>query len=258
MSSRFPTRPRSRTPVQLHQVTKVYGRSGRAVRALDELSLALPAGTFTAVMGPSGSGKSTLLHCAAGLDAPTSGSVVLADRPLDGLTEDQLTVLRRERAAFVFQSFNLMPTLNVTQNVGLPYVLAGRRPDPHAVMEAIERVGLADRAHHLPAELSGGQQQRVAIARAVAGGAEVLFADEPTGALDTATAGRILALLRSAVDETGQTIMMTTHDPVAASFADTVVFLVDGRIADHMTRPTATQVADRLVGLAARPATGAR
>ncbi|NUT23548.1 MAG: ABC transporter ATP-binding protein [Hamadaea sp.] len=244
VSSRAGSRPL--VPVRLHAVTKVYGGGNQTIHALDGLTLSLPPGSFTAVMGPSGSGKSTLMHCAAGLDAPTSGTVTLADQNLEGMTDDQLTVLRRDRVAFIFQSFNLMPTLDVIQNVTLPNVLAGRRPDRHGALQAIERVGLAERAHRLPSELSGGQQQRVAIARAMASDADVLFADEPTGALDTATAGRILTLLRAAVDETGQTIMMTTHDPVAASYADAVEFLVDGRLADRMEEPTAQRVAERL------------
>ncbi|KAA9147855.1 ABC transporter ATP-binding protein [Microbacterium lushaniae] len=234
------------TPVVLEQVTKTYGAGGGTVRALGGVSLALQEGSFTAVMGPSGSGKSTLLHCAAGLDAPTTGRAVLVGQDLTGLSEDALTRLRRDNVAFVFQSFNLIPTLTAAQNVALPELLAGRRPDERTTDAALARVGLTDRRCHRPSELSGGQQQRVAIARALAARAAVLFADEPTGALDTRTAASILGLLRAAAVEDRQTIMMTTHDPVAASYADTVIFLVDGRIVEQMTRPSADQIAARL------------
>ncbi|GAA4446243.1 ABC transporter ATP-binding protein [Phytohabitans houttuyneae] len=232
-------------PVRLAAVRKTYGKGGGAVTALDGVTVDFPAGTFTAVMGPSGSGKSTLLHCAAGLDAPTSGEVALAGTPLTGLDETRLTVLRRDRVAFVFQSFNLMPALNVWQNVTLPDLLAGRRTDKRWATEVIERVGLRDRLRHRPAELSGGQQQRVAIARALAARPAVTFADEPTGALDTRTAAEVLGLMRHLAD-TGQTIVMVTHDPVAASYADNVLFLVDGRIVDELARPRAAAVAERL------------
>ncbi|MEW9554870.1 ABC transporter ATP-binding protein [Nonomuraea sp. NPDC050783] len=243
-----------RTPVALDAVTKVYGSGEGEVRALDGISLQLPAGSFTAMMGPSGSGKSTLMHCAAGLDAPTSGTVTLAGRPLAGMSEDQLTELRREHVAFVFQSYNLIPTLTVTQNVALPMILAGRAPDRARLDHAIERVGLASRRSHLPGRLSGGQQQRVAIARAIASAAEVLFADEPTGALDSGTAALVLDLLRQSARESGQTVMMTTHDPVAASYADTAIFLVDGRVTDRIDRPAPEAVARRLANLSsARP-----
>ncbi|MBO3083953.1 ABC transporter ATP-binding protein [Cellulomonas sp. zg-ZUI188] len=236
-------------PVVLEHVTKTYGGTGSSaatVRALDDVTLELPEGSFTAVMGPSGSGKSTLLHCAAGLDAPTTGRAVLAGHDLTGMSEDALTRLRRDRVAFVFQAFNLIPTLTAAQNVELPGLLAGRGRDPRSTDRALARVGLGDRRAHRPGELSGGQQQRVAIARALAVKAAVLFADEPTGALDTGTAARILELLRTAGAEDRQTIMMTTHDPVAAAYADTVIFLVDGRIVERMTAPSAEQVAARL------------
>jgi putative ABC transport system ATP-binding protein len=236
------------SPVRLASVRKTYGRGGSAVTALAGVTVDFPAGSFTAVMGPSGSGKSTLLHCAAGLDAPTSGEVTLAGTPLAGLDETQLTVLRRDRVAFVFQSFNLMPALDVWQNVTLPDLLAGRRTDKRWVREVIDRVGLRDRTHHRPAELSGGQQQRVAIARALATRPAVTFADEPTGALDTRTAAGVLGLMRQLADA-GQTIVMVTHDPVAASYADHVLFLVDGRIVDHLAQPTAPAVAERLARL---------
>jgi putative ABC transport system ATP-binding protein len=237
-------------PVQLDAVYKTY-RGAAAVRALDGVTVQFPAGSFTAVMGPSGSGKSTLLHCAAGLDEPTSGSVTLAGVPLTGKNETQLTLLRRDHVAFVFQSFNLMPALTVQQNVTLPALLAGRRPDRGWVAHVLDRVGLSDRMKHRPAELSGGQQQRVAIARALASRAAVMFADEPTGALDTQTAADVLQLMRGLADG-GQTIVMVTHDPVAASYADTVLFLVDGRIVRHLPTPTAESVAATLATLRGR------
>jgi putative ABC transport system ATP-binding protein len=206
------------------------------VRALDGLSLDFEAGSFTAVMGPSGSGKSTFLHVAAGLDTPTDGSVTLAGVELAGLGETALTELRRERVGFVFQAFNLMPSLTVDQNIGLPARLAGTKLDRDWLREVIERTGLSDRRRHRPAQLSGGQQQRVAIARALAGRPDVVFADEPTGALDTATSAEVLGLLRDVVDDTGQTLVMVTHDPDAAGYADRVVHLADGRVARVETR----------------------
>ncbi|GAB3810612.1 ABC transporter ATP-binding protein [Kribbella italica] len=232
-------------PVQLTDVRKVYGTGPGAVTALDGVSYGFAEGSFTAVMGPSGSGKSTLLHCAAGLDSPSAGEVHLAGTALRGLGETALTELRRQHVSFVFQAFNLMPALTVRQNVVLPLTLAGQRPDKAWVNEVIQRVGLAERTGHRPGELSGGQQQRVAIARALAGRAAITFADEPTGALDTQTAGDVLALLR----ELDQTVVMVTHDPVAASYADTVVFLVDGRIVSRMPAPTASSVAAELAQL---------
>jgi putative ABC transport system ATP-binding protein len=237
--------------VQLADVRKVYGTGPGAVEALAGVTYGFEAGTFTAVMGPSGSGKSTLLHCAAGLDVPTSGDVELAGRSLRGLDETALTELRRESVAFVFQSFNLMPALTVRQNVVLPLTLAGKSPDDAWVTEVIRRVGLDARMKHRPSELSGGQQQRVAIARALAGRTAITFADEPTGALDTTTALEVLTLLRDQSRELGQTIVMVTHDPVAASYADRVVFLVDGRIVSETVRPTAEAVAAELAQLSA-------
>jgi putative ABC transport system ATP-binding protein len=239
------------TPVELTDVRKVYGTGPGAVDALAGVTYGFAAGTFTAVMGPSGSGKSTLLHCAAGLDSPTSGDVELAGRSLRGLDETALTELRREHVAFVFQSFNLMPALTVRQNVVLPMTLAGKQPDDAWVTEVIDRVGLGERVKHRPSELSGGQQQRVAIARALAGRTAITFADEPTGALDTTTALEVLTLLRDQSRRLGQTIVMVTHDPVAASYADRVVFLVDGRIVSEATRPTADAVAAELARLSA-------
>jgi putative ABC transport system ATP-binding protein len=236
-------------PVQLTDVRKVYGTGPSAVTALAGVTYSFEAGTFTAVMGPSGSGKSTLLHCAAGLDLPTSGDVHLAGQSLRGLDETALTELRREHVAFVFQSFNLMPALTVRQNVVLPLTLAGKSPDHAWVSEVIQRVGLGERMRHRPSELSGGQQQRVAIARALAGRAAITFADEPTGALDTVTALEVLGLLR----DLGQTTVMVTHDPVAASYADRVVYLVDGQIVSESSQPTAEAVAAELAHLSLSP-----
>ncbi|MFE0101399.1 ABC transporter ATP-binding protein [Streptomyces sp. NPDC059009] len=231
--------------VRLSGVHRRYGD----LAALDGVDLTVPAGTFTAIMGPSGSGKSTLLQCAAGLDRPTSGSVEIGGTELSGLSERRLTLLRRERIGFVFQSFNLVPSLSAAQNVALPLRLAGRRPARTEVRGALARVGLADRARHRPAELSGGQQQRVALARALITRPAVLFGDEPTGALDTVTSRQVLGMLRQLVDEEGQTTVMVTHDPVAASYADRVVFLVDGRVADELRAPEAEGVAERMAAL---------
>jgi putative ABC transport system ATP-binding protein len=252
------TAPVAGSPVRLEAVSKEYRRGDSVVRALDRVSVEFPAGGFTAVMGPSGSGKSTLLHCAAGLDTPTSGEVVLAGVALSGRTEEELTALRREHVAFVFQSYNLLPALTVRQNVALPMLLAGRKPEPGWLEHVLATVGLADRVDHRPAELSGGQQQRVAVARALAARPAVTFADEPTGALDTRTAADVLDLLRRLADA-GQTIVVVTHDPAVAAAADTVLFLVDGRVVQWMPGPTAEAVAGVLAGLGApRPArTGA-
>ncbi|MEV0845443.1 ABC transporter ATP-binding protein [Streptomyces sp. NPDC049954] len=245
--------------VRLHQVSKEYRVSTRrgapdtAFIALDEVSLGFPGGSFTAVMGPSGSGKSTLLQCAAGLDRPTSGSVTLGDTELTRLGEGALTRLRRDRVGFVFQSFNLLPALSAEQNVGLPLRLAGRRPSRARVREVLDRVGLAGRARHRPGQLSGGQQQRVALARALVTRPEVLFADEPTGALDTRTAREVLTLLRDMTDHEGTTVVMVTHDPVAASYADRVVLLVDGRVHEELTAASADRIAARMTGLEAAP-----
>jgi putative ABC transport system ATP-binding protein len=217
--------------------------------ALRDVSLSFAPGSFTAVMGPSGSGKSTFLHAAAGLDAPSSGTVHLGGADLTGLSETQLTVLRRERVGFVFQSFNLMPALTVRQNIELPVRLARGRLDSGWMEEVVARTGLADRLRHRPAELSGGQQQRVAIARALVTRPAVVFADEPTGALDSGTGRAILALLRDVVRSTGQTVVMVTHDPVAAAHADRVVFLADGEVADRIDAPSADAVADRMARL---------
>ncbi|GAA1580216.1 ABC transporter ATP-binding protein [Actinomadura kijaniata] len=237
--------------VELDAVSRVYGKGRGAVAALREVSVGLPRGRFTAVMGPSGSGKSTLLHCAAGLDRPTAGQVRLGGTELSGMGEARLTELRRQRIGFVFQAFNLVPSLTVEQNVTLPLRLARRRADRAWLGEVLERVGLGARASHRPAQLSGGQQQRVAIARALVTRPEVVFGDEPTGALDTMTAREVLRLLRETVDQLGQTVVMVTHDPVAASYADTVLYLADGRIVDTMHTPSAEAVAERMTRLGA-------
>jgi len=234
--------------VALRAVTKVYGSGGGAVTALREVTAGFAPGSFTAVMGPSGSGKSTLLQCAAGLDRPTSGEVRLAGQSLRGLSETKLTRLRRDRVGFVFQSFNLLPSLTAELNVALPLRLAGRKPSRGEVRDMLAVVGLADRARHRPSELSGGQQQRVAIARALVTKPSVVFADEPTGALDSATGREVLSLLRE-LASSRQTVVMVTHDPVAAAYADRVVFLADGRIAGELHDPTAESVAARTTGL---------
>jgi putative ABC transport system ATP-binding protein len=244
-------RPPAPPAVRLDAVTKVYGRGQSAVRALDAVSVDIPSGTFTAVMGPSGSGKSTFLHCAAGLDAPTSGAAWIGGTDLSGMDETELTKLRRRRVGFVFQAYNLVPSLTVRDNVALPARLAGERLDKRWLGEILGRVGLADKAGARPAQLSGGQQQRVAIARALLARPDVIFGDEPTGALDTFAAREVLALLRDAVAHSGQTIVMVTHDPVAAAFADRVLFLADGRLVGSLARPTADEVADRMIQLGA-------
>lgn len=230
-------------------LTKVYGSGETRVVALDDVTVDLYAAEFTAIMGKSGSGKSTLMHCAAGLDSATSGHVYLGDVDLTTLGERHLTELRRDRIGFVFQAFNLIPTLTAAENIALPAAIAGRRPDPAWFDEVVDTVGLRDRLGHRPSELSGGQQQRVACARALVGRPEVVFADEPTGALDTRTGREVLGLLRQVVDELGQTVVIVTHDPVAASYADRVLFLADGRFVAELTAPTADRVAERMTHL---------
>ena len=235
--------------IRLGSVSKVYGSAKSAVQALDTVSIELRRGTFTAVMGPSGSGKSTFLNCAAGLNRPTSGSVWLGDVELSGLDEVQLTEVRRQRIGFIFQAYNLLGALTVEENVTLPLRLADKRTDRKFLREVLTAVGLGDYLKRRPSELSGGQQQRVAIARALINHPDVVVADEPTGALDTRSSRQVLELLRSIVDDRGQTVLMVTHDPVAASFADSVVFLADGKLAGELTRPTPEQVAARMTHL---------
>ncbi len=235
--------------MKLESVSKVYGSGDGAVTALNGVTVEVRRGTFTAVMGPSGSGKSTFLHCAAGLDRASSGRVLLGDTELSRLKEKALTELRRTRIGFIFQAYNLLPSLNVLQNITLPMRLAGKKPDPQWMREIVEGVGIAKRLEHRPSELSGGQQQRVAIARALITRPEVVLADEPTGALDTRTARQVLDLLRSTVDDMGQTVLMVTHDPVAASAAHGVLFLADGKLAGHLPQPTPERVAERMTHL---------
>jgi putative ABC transport system ATP-binding protein len=226
--------------------TKRYGTGDTAVTALDAISVEFAAREFTAIMGPSGSGKSTLMHCLAGLDSVTSGRVVVGDTDLSTLDDRGLTLLRRDKIGFVFQAFNLVPTLTALENIELPSALARRRLDKGWLDTVVGTVGLAGRLTHRPSELSGGQQQRVAVARALAGRPEIVFGDEPTGNLDSRASAEILGFMRRAVDDLGQTIVMVTHDPVAASYAQRVVFLADGRIVDEMTAPTPDRVLDRL------------
>ena len=228
--------------LELDGVSKAYGRGADAVVALQDVSLSIPRGSFTAVMGASGSGKSTFLHCAAGLERPDSGSVRWDGVEVSRLTEPGLTQLRREQVGFVFQSYNLIASLNVRQNMTLPLKLAGGRPDKSRLAEVADSVGLSDRLRHRPAQLSGGQQQRVAIARAILARPAVVLADEPTGALDSATGSDVLRLLRTAVVQFGQSVVMVTHDAAAACAADTVVFLAGGRVAGRLVRPTQAQV----------------
>ncbi|MGW3245724.1 ABC transporter ATP-binding protein [Streptomyces sp. NPDC001070] len=234
------------TAARVVDAVKTYGSGDAQVRALDGVTVGFPAGRFTAIMGPSGSGKSTLMHCAAGLDTLSSGTAWIGDTELGALGDRQLTLLRRERVGFVFQSFNLLPTLTVAENITLPQDLAGVRTDREWVDALIDVVGLGDRLLHRPSELSGGQQQRVAVARALAGRPDVVFADEPTGNLDSRSGGEVLRLLGRAVHGMGGTVVMVTHDPVAAAHADEVVFLADGRLEDRMADPTAEKVLDRM------------
>ncbi|MET7569140.1 ABC transporter ATP-binding protein [Streptomyces sp. NPDC005492] len=236
----------TRTAARVVDAVKVYGVGDTTVRALDGVSVDFPAGRFTAIMGPSGSGKSTLMHCAAGLDTLSSGAAYIGDTELGSLDDRRLTLLRRDRVGFVFQAFNLIPTLTVAENITLPLDLSGARGDREWIDALVDVVGLRDRLHHRPSELSGGQQQRVAVARAFAGRPEVVFADEPTGNLDSRSGGEVLGLLRRAVRQTDRTVVMVTHDPVAAAHADEVVFLADGRLVDRMESPTADKVLDRL------------
>ncbi|MGW6205057.1 ABC transporter ATP-binding protein [Streptomyces sp. NPDC055089] len=239
--------------VELRGVRRRYGRGAGAVHALAGIDLVLPRGTFTAVMGPSGSGKSTFLQCAAGLDRPSAGSVHLGGTDITGMGETRLTELRRSRVGFVFQAFNLLPSLTVEQNVLLPMRLAGQHQDRHRAEAVLAQVGLAGKARRRPGELSGGQQQRVAIARALITAPDVIFADEPTGALDTVTAAEVLGLLRHAVDTLGATVVMVTHDPAAAAWADRVLFLADGALAGALDRGSADRIGARVAALTPRP-----
>ncbi len=230
---------------------KIYGTGAAAVRALDGISADFTAGRFTAIMGPSGSGKSTLLHCLAGLDRLTSGQVLIGGETLGNLSDEAMTLLRRERIGFVFQAFNLVPTLTAQENVLLPLTLGGKRPDAAWLAELVRTLGIADRLDHRPAELSGGQQQRVATARALITRPDLVFADEPTGNLDSRSATELLTQIRRAVDEYRQTVVMVTHDPRAAAYADRVLFLADGRLVHELLDPTADRVLDAIRELGA-------
>jgi putative ABC transport system ATP-binding protein len=243
--------PDARTAVAARAVglSKVYGEGDAAVRALDDVSVNFQRARYTAIMGPSGSGKSTLLHCMAGLDTPTSGQVFIGDVDLTMLSEKALTLLRRRSVGFVFQAYNLVPTLTAAENITLPLDIAGEEPDKAWFDEVVDTVGIRDRLGHRPAELSGGQQQRVAGARALVTRPEIVFADEPTGNLDSKASQEILTFLRSAVKDHGQTIVMVTHDASAASFADRIVFLGDGKVVDEMVEPTTDRILDRLKSL---------
>jgi putative ABC transport system ATP-binding protein len=229
-------------------LVKVYGTGPGAVRALDGASLDIEAGRLTAVMGPSGSGKSTLMHALAGLDTVDVGQVLVGGTDVGALSERERTLLRRERIGFVFQGFNLVPSLTAAENIALPLTLAGRRPDAAWLAELVGLLGLADRLGHRPSELSGGQQQRVAVARALVTRPQIVFADEPTGNLDSASSGALLRFLQSAARDLGQTVVMVTHDPTAAAYADRVVFLADGRVVDSLESPTAADVLARMAG----------
>ena len=242
---------RTATAARTENVSKFYGSGDAAVAALDNVSVGLAEGQFTAIMGPSGSGKSTLLHMLAGLDRPTSGQVFLGDTDISSLKDKALTLLRRDRIGFIFQSFNLLPTMTAAENIILPMRIAGRRPDDHWVASIVETVGLTGRLGHRPSQLSGGQQQRVAAARALASRPDIVFADEPTGALDSRSGAELLGFLRKAVDELGQTVVMVTHDATAASYADRVIFLADGHIVDEMHQPSADAVLDYMKHLGA-------
>jgi len=226
--------------------TKTYGEGDTAVHALAGVTVAFPSGRFTAIMGPSGSGKSTLMQCVAGLDRLSSGAAFIGDTELGTLNKNQLTLLRRDRLGFIFQQYNLIATLKASENILLPLTLAGAKPDRAWFDEVVRTVGLGDRLDNLPSQLSGGQQQRVAVARALVPKPDIVFADEPTGALDSKTGSEILGFMRRAVDQSGQTIVMVTHDPHAASYADNILFLTDGQITDEMANPTADKVLDRM------------
>jgi putative ABC transport system ATP-binding protein len=239
---------RQATAARAVRISKAYGRGDARVVALDEVSVDLDRGRFTAIMGPSGSGKSTLMHCMAGLDSVDSGQVFVGDIEVTRLDDKRLTRLRRDRIGFVFQAFNLVPTLTALENITLPLDIAGRRPDQTWLDTVVDTIGLRDRLKHRPSELSGGQQQRVACARALVSRPEIIFADEPTGNLDSRSGAEVLSFLRNSVREMGQTVVMVTHDPVAAAYADLVVFLADGRVVDQIPEPTAEKVLERMKG----------
>jgi putative ABC transport system ATP-binding protein len=247
----FPAPPAGAAPVaaSCQGLYKIYGSGESEVRALDGVSVDFMAGAFTAIMGPSGSGKSTLMHCAAGLDNVNQGAVIIDGVDITKLGDAALTKLRRDRIGFIFQAFNLLPTIDALENITLPMTLAGRKPDAAWLDRVVTTVGLANRLKHRPSELSGGQQQRVAVARALASQPSIVFADEPTGNLDSKTSAEILGFIRTAVRELVQTIVMVTHDPTAAAYADRVVFLADGKIVNEMFQPTAEKVVDRMIHL---------
>ena len=241
--------PMTAVAASAHDLVKIYGKDETEVRALDGVTIDLYAGEFTAVMGPSGSGKSTMMHCLAALDTPTGGEAVVGGTPLSGLKDKQLTALRREQIGFVFQAFNLVPTLTAEENITLPLALAGRKPDPAWFDQVVDAVRLRDRLTHKPSEMSGGQQQRAACARALVSKPAIVFADEPTGNLDSTSGAEVLGFLRRSVDEFGQTIVMVTHDPVAASYTDRVVFLADGKIVDELRNPDRDSILEAMARL---------
>ncbi|WP_399467583.1 ABC transporter ATP-binding protein [Streptomyces venezuelae] len=243
---------RTAVAARARQVVKAYGSGETRVVALDSVDVDIARGQFTAIMGPSGSGKSTLMHCLAGLDTVTSGEIYLDETEITRLKDKKLTQLRRDRIGFIFQAFNLLPTLSALENITLPMDIAGRKADAEWLRRVVDTVGLSERLRHRPNQLSGGQQQRVAVARALAARPEIIFGDEPTGNLDSRAGAEVLGFLRTSVDELGQTIVMVTHDPVAASYADRVLYLADGRIVDEMERPTADAVLDRMKDFDAR------
>jgi putative ABC transport system ATP-binding protein len=246
MTSTIPVPTRTGVAARTVDAVKIYGRGETAVRALDGVSVEFAAGRFTAIMGPSGSGKSTLMHCIAGLDTLTEGHAFVGGTDLSTLSDKDLTKLRRDRIGFVFQSFNLVPTLDAYENITLPAALGGRRPEEEWVDAVVDTLGLRERLTHRPAELSGGQQQRVAVARALAGRPEIVFADEPTGNLDSRAGGELLEFLQQATRNMHQTIVMVTHDPRAATYADSVLFLADGRIVDELVSPSVQDILDRM------------
>jgi putative ABC transport system ATP-binding protein len=245
-----PSAPSAAVAASARDAQKVYGSGDTEVRALDGVTVDFEVGRFTAIMGPSGSGKSTLMHCVAGLDDLTSGQAFIAGTDLTTLSDKDLTQVRRDQVGFVFQSFNLIPTLDALENITLPMDLAGRKPDQAWLDTVVSTVGLGDRLKHRPSELSGGQQQRVAVARALASRPKIIFADEPTGNLDSKAGAEILGFVRNAVTEFGQTVVMVTHDPVAAAYADRVLFLADGRLVDEMQDPSAQEIIERMKRLA--------